>query len=146
MVILVMPSPAMPLSLPVASWKVGCAEDEAIVSARLAVAETLPATSTAMAVTVCIPLVKAAADLDRGVSAPHFTADGRAIDALVADDRSAYPARIPLAGGAAQKLMQAPIVLSGEHSAQGCSVAIVGSDTRPNEIFAIEDGSEVAGP
>ncbi len=25
-------------------------------------------------------LVKAAADLDRGVSAPHFTADGRAID------------------------------------------------------------------
>ena len=53
-------------------------------------------------------LVKATADLDRGVSSPHFTADGRAIDVLVADDRSAYPARVPLTGGAAEKLMKPP--------------------------------------
>jgi dipeptidyl aminopeptidase/acylaminoacyl peptidase len=86
-------------------------------------------------------LVKAGADLDRGVSAPHFTADGRAIDVIVADDRSAYPARIPLAGGAAQKLMQPPIVMSALHQSGGCSAAIVASDTRPNEIFAYENGS-----
>jgi dipeptidyl aminopeptidase/acylaminoacyl peptidase len=85
-------------------------------------------------------LVKAAADLDRGVSAPHFTADGRAIDVIVADDRSAYPARIPLAGGAAEKLMQPPVMMSALDESHGCRVAIVGSDTRPNEIFAI-DGS-----
>ncbi len=86
-------------------------------------------------------LVKASADLDRGVSAPHFTADGRAIEVLVADDRSAYPARISLAGGAAQKLMQPPVVLNAVHSVQACSVALAGSDTRPNEIFAVENGA-----
>ena len=86
-------------------------------------------------------LVKAANDLDRGVSAPQFTADGRAIDVIVADDRSAYPARIPLAGGAAEKLMKPPLVMSARHESHGCSAAIAGSDTRPNEIFAVENGS-----
>ena len=80
-------------------------------------------------------LVKAAADLDRGVTAPHFTADGRAIDVIVADDRSAYPARIPLSGGTAQKLMQPPIVMNALDQLGGCSAAIVASDTRPNEIL-----------
>ena len=86
-------------------------------------------------------MVKAAADLDRGVTAPHFTADGRAIDVIVADDRSAYPARIPLSGGTAQKLMQPPIVMNALNQLGGCSAAIVASDTRPNEIFAFENGS-----
>src|ERR1700684_583633 len=48
-------------------------------------------------------LVKAAADLDRGVSAPRFTADGSAIEFLVTDDRSVYPARVRLTGGASEK-------------------------------------------
>ena len=86
-------------------------------------------------------MVKAAADLDRGVTAPHFTADGRAIDVIVADDRSAYPARIPISGGVAEKLAQPPIVMNSWEQAKGCSVAIIGSDTRPNEIFAFENGS-----
>jgi dipeptidyl aminopeptidase/acylaminoacyl peptidase len=85
-------------------------------------------------------MIKAAADLDRGVSAPHFTADGRAVDVIVADDRSAYLARIPLSGGVAEKLAQPPIVMNSWHQAKGCSVAIMGSDTRPNEIFAFENG------
>ncbi len=86
-------------------------------------------------------LVKAGADLDRGVSSPRFEADGRAVDVIVADDRSAYPARIPLSGGSAEKLMQPPIVMSAWDRERGCSVALSGSDARPNEIFAFNNGS-----
>jgi dipeptidyl aminopeptidase/acylaminoacyl peptidase len=88
-------------------------------------------------------LVKAAADLDRGVSSPRFTPDGSAIEFLVTDDRSVYPARVRLTGGAsekAEKLMQPPLVLSSPHVLHGCSVALMSSDTRPNEIFAVENG------
>src|SRR5262249_46355242 len=39
--------------------------------------------------------VKGSDDLDRGVSAPEFSADGKSITVLVTDDRSVYPARVP---------------------------------------------------
>ena len=86
-------------------------------------------------------LVKAAADLDRGVSAPRFSADGSAITFLVADDRSVYPARLGLAGGAAERLIKTPIVLSSPNVRAGCSVAIAGGDNKFNEIYAFENGS-----
>ena len=85
-------------------------------------------------------LVRAAADLDRGVSAPRFTPDGSAIEFLVTDDRSVYPARVRLSGGEVEKLMQPPLVLSSPNVLHGCSVALSGSDARPNEIFAVENG------
>ncbi len=84
---------------------------------------------------------KAGLDLDRGVSAPHFTPDGRAIEVIVTDDRSAYPMRIPLSGGVAEKLRQPPVVMSAWNRSQACSVVLSGSDTRPNEIFAFDDGA-----
>ncbi len=84
---------------------------------------------------------KPTAALDRGVSAPHFTADGSAIEFLVMDDRSVYPARASLSGGAAEKLMKPPVVLSSPSVSHGCSAVIAGSDNRPNEIFAFENGS-----
>jgi dipeptidyl aminopeptidase/acylaminoacyl peptidase len=85
-------------------------------------------------------LVKAAADFDRGVSAPRFTPDGAAIEFLVTDDRSVYPARVRLSGGSVEKLMQPPIVVASPSVSHGCSVALSSSDTRPNEIFAVENG------
>ena len=85
-------------------------------------------------------LVKAVVDLDRGVSAPRFTADGASISFLVADDRSVYPARVRLSGGAVERLMQPPVVVSGPSVSKGCSVLLGGGDNKPQEIFAWENG------
>lgn len=85
------------------------------------------------------PARVAAADaLDRGVSGIRFTADGQAIEALVTDDRSVYPSRVPLEGGAAQRLMAPPIVLSSWDKEGACAVALAGGDDQPAEVKAIE--------
>src|SRR6185312_10992615 len=83
---------------------------------------------------------KASTDLDRGVSEPRFTADGSALEFLVADDRSVYPARARLTGGTVEKLLQPPVFVASPSVSQGCTVALAGSDTRPNEVFLIENG------
>jgi dipeptidyl aminopeptidase/acylaminoacyl peptidase len=85
-------------------------------------------------------LVKAVADLDRGVSAPRFTDDGASVSFLVADDRSVYPARVRLSGGAAERLMQPPAVVSSPSVSKGCSVLLGGGDNKPPEVFAWEKG------
>src|SRR5690242_14470211 len=83
---------------------------------------------------------KAAADLDRGVSAPRFSEDGSAITFFVTDDRSVYPARVRLSGGPVERLMQPPIMMNGANDKGGCSVVLSSSDSRPNEVFAFENG------
>lgn len=80
----------------------------------------------------------AAEALDRGVSGIRFTADGKAIEVLVTDDRSVYPSRVPLEGGAAERLMAPPIVLSSWDHEGACSVALAGGDDQPAEVKAIE--------
>jgi len=82
--------------------------------------------------------VAAAEALDRGVSGIRFTADGQAIELLVTDDRSVYPSRVPLEGGAAQRLMAPPIVLSSWDKEGACSVALAGGDDQPAEVKAID--------
>jgi dipeptidyl aminopeptidase/acylaminoacyl peptidase len=84
---------------------------------------------------------KAAEDLDRGVSSPRFSADGKSIQFLVADDRSVYPVRASLSGGAAQRLLAPPIVISSWDFENGKAVAISGSDTKPGEIHVWEGNS-----
>src|SRR5580700_1414345 len=39
-------------------------------------------------------LVKAAKELDRGVSSAHWSSDGKSLTVLVADDRNVYPVRV----------------------------------------------------
>ncbi len=86
-------------------------------------------------------LVKAAKDLDRGVSAPRWSADGKSITVLVTDDRNVYPARVPVAGGSAERLMASPVVVSSPTVAAGCSAVISGSDTKHGEVYALNGGS-----
>jgi dipeptidyl aminopeptidase/acylaminoacyl peptidase len=86
-------------------------------------------------------VVKAVADLDRGVSSPRFSADGAFITFLVTDDRSVYPARVRVAGGTVERLMPSPIVVGSPTSAKACSAVISGGDARPNEIYAMENGA-----
>jgi dipeptidyl aminopeptidase/acylaminoacyl peptidase len=84
-----------------------------------------------------VPAVEA---LDRGVSGPMFSADGKSISFLVIDDRSVYPARVNLNAGTVERLMAPPIVLSNWDSAGSHSVVLSGGDTRPTEVYTLEGG------
>jgi len=86
-------------------------------------------------------LLKAAADLDRGVSAPRFGADGKSITVLVTDDRSVYPVRVSLSGGAAERLMAPPVVVNNPTAAGGCSAVLSGGDSKHVEVYAMEGGA-----
>src|SRR5688500_11860834 len=85
--------------------------------------------------------LKAAEDLDRGVSSPRFSADGKSIRFLVTDDRSVYPVRANLSGGTAERLLSSPVVISSWNFNAGKSVAISGGDTKASEIYVWEGKS-----
>ena len=84
---------------------------------------------------------KASEDLDRGVSSPKFTSDGKAIQFLVTDDRSVYPMKANLSGGAAQRLMNPPVVIGNWNFNGGRAVAMSGGDTKAGEINVWEGNS-----
>jgi dipeptidyl aminopeptidase/acylaminoacyl peptidase len=79
--------------------------------------------------------------LDRGVSAPAFSQDGRSLIFLVADDRSEYPARVSVAGGAIEPLLRQPMVGSGLSCKAGHTALLVSTDSAPAAVFALENGS-----
>ncbi len=85
--------------------------------------------------------VKAVEDLDRGVSAPNFSPDGKLISFTVTEDRSVYPARVSLAGGPVERLLNPPTVVSSWVTEGACSAVISGGDTRYNEVYAMERGA-----
>jgi dipeptidyl aminopeptidase/acylaminoacyl peptidase len=80
----------------------------------------------------------AAEALDRGVSGVRFSADQKSLEFLVVDNRSVYPMRAALAGGAAERLMSGSIVLSSWNREGACSVALSGGNDRATEVHAIE--------
>ncbi|HEV2663358.1 MAG TPA: S9 family peptidase, partial [Blastocatellia bacterium] len=79
--------------------------------------------------------------LDRSVSSPSFSADGKSIRFLVTDDRSVYPAQAAVAGGKVERLLAPPIVVSSWESAKNRSVVISGGDAKYNEVYAFENGA-----
>jgi dipeptidyl aminopeptidase/acylaminoacyl peptidase len=79
--------------------------------------------------------------LDRGVSAPSFSADGKSIRFLVTDDRSVYPAQVNVASGKVDRLLSPPVVLSSLDSAANHTIALSGGDTKYTEVYAFESGS-----
>jgi dipeptidyl aminopeptidase/acylaminoacyl peptidase len=81
---------------------------------------------------------KATEDLDRGVSTARFSTDGRSITVLVSDDRSVYPARATVSGGAVEKLMKPPVVMSSWNSANNRTIVLSGGDEKATEIYAFE--------
>ena len=76
--------------------------------------------------------------LDRGVSSPTFSADGKSIRFLVTDDRSVYPARVSVTSGAVERLLAPPVVISSWDSAATRSVVLSGGNTKHTEIYALE--------
>jgi dipeptidyl aminopeptidase/acylaminoacyl peptidase len=82
---------------------------------------------------------KAAEDLDRGVSSPRFSDDGKSIRFLVTDDRSVYPMQARLSGGAAESLLRTPAVIGNWNASTGQMVVLSGSDTKATEIYRWDD-------
>lgn len=82
--------------------------------------------------------LKAAEDLDRGVSSPKFSADGHSVTFLVTDDRSVYPMKANVSGGAAERLLSPPVVIGNLVTAGGTTVTISGNDSKPGEIYVWE--------
>jgi len=77
---------------------------------------------------------------DRGVSSPKFTADGSAIEFLVPDDRSEYPAKISLNGGTVERLLNGELVVYAKSSTGGHTAVDASTDASPEEIYALENG------
>ena len=82
-----------------------------------------------------------AAALDRNVSSPRFSADGRSVMMLVTDDRSRYYERVNLADGAVEKLSEPRRVVSSFSLGPDGSAAVLSATaTQPAEVFALEHG------
>jgi dipeptidyl aminopeptidase/acylaminoacyl peptidase len=78
--------------------------------------------------------------LDRMVSEPEFNKDGSFLTFMVADDRIQYPAKVPVTGGAVERLSNEKVVIN-EQSVCGNSIAVTYSnDSAPFEIYALESG------
>ena len=84
--------------------------------------------------------IKAVEVLDRGVSSPRFSEDGKTINFLVTDDQSVYLARVNLAGGNVERLMKSPVAVSSWDAAGKSSVVMSGGNAKYNEIYAFENG------
>jgi dipeptidyl aminopeptidase/acylaminoacyl peptidase len=85
--------------------------------------------------------VKETEALDRSVSSPRFTADGKWLYFLITDDRSVFPARVKISGGTVERLKTAPVVVSNWDTESNHSIVISSTDTRPGEIYAFEAGA-----
>jgi dipeptidyl aminopeptidase/acylaminoacyl peptidase len=88
------------------------------------------------------PLRSLTASLDRNVSRPKFAPDGQSLLFLLEDAGNSHLARVPVAGGAAERL------LAGERDVQDFDVAAGGSivvlESQPHvpfEVSAVENGA-----
>jgi dipeptidyl aminopeptidase/acylaminoacyl peptidase len=79
--------------------------------------------------------------LDRSVSSPRFTKDGKSILFLVTDDRWEYPAVVPANGGAVERLFKGPgVVNTIDETKDGKYAVLAGSDTAYTELNVVENG------
>ncbi|MGB6481881.1 MAG: S9 family peptidase [Candidatus Acidiferrales bacterium] len=79
--------------------------------------------------------------LDRSVSAPYFSDDGKSIVVDEEDDRSEYPISINVADQSVQKLLQPPIVIGGISHSNGCLVGLTGGDDKATEVYSWDGGN-----
>ena len=77
--------------------------------------------------------------LDRPVSSPRFSADGKSVLAIVADDRSEQLVRIRIADGAVDRLIEGRRVVAGftTNAVDRTAVLLTTPDRAP-EVFAVD--------
>jgi len=79
------------------------------------------------------------AALDRNVASPEWSSDGSFITFLLEDDRAVGLARIPAAGGAIERLVSGPRVVSAFTAGAGGKLAVLASTPLvPDEVFALD--------
>ena len=79
--------------------------------------------------------------LDRWVSQPLWSADGRSISFLLEDDRNYHLARVTADGGAVERVVTGRRVVSAIAGGPGDRLAVVASTPdAPAEVFAVEPG------
>jgi dipeptidyl aminopeptidase/acylaminoacyl peptidase len=81
------------------------------------------------------------ADLDRWVSEPKWSEDGKSILFLLEDDRNYHLARVPAEGGPVERIVSGPRVVSALAMGPGGRMAVLSSTPdAPPEAFAVEEG------
>ncbi|HEX3470542.1 MAG TPA: S9 family peptidase [Silvibacterium sp.] len=80
------------------------------------------------------------AKLDRSVSTPRFSADGKTITVLVEDDRSEYPLAVNVDDGTTRRLLNEPGVVMTQNDAAGHRAVVWTTDSAPGNIYALEEG------
>ncbi len=79
------------------------------------------------------------ASLDRAVSDPFWSADGRTLFVLVEDDRSQYLAKVPAGGGAIERVAGDKRVLASlSLGGDGSGAVLAASDSEPAEVWAVD--------
>jgi len=79
------------------------------------------------------------ATLDRSVASPAWSADGSSVYFLLEDDRTVLLARVPANGGAVERLVSGPRVVSAFAAGRDGKVAVLASTPiAPAEVFAVE--------
>jgi dipeptidyl aminopeptidase/acylaminoacyl peptidase len=80
------------------------------------------------------------ATIDRPMSSPKFTADGKSILALITDDRRRYLAKIDVNTGSLQNLTDGARVIADFSEIPDGHVALLnGTATQPNEVFVLDN-------
>ena len=79
--------------------------------------------------------------LDRPVSSPFWSADGKSLTVVVVDDRAQYLARVPAAGGNVQKVIDGRQVVNSPSAGSDGDFAVLASTaTTLPEVHALEGG------
>ncbi len=85
-----------------------------------------------------VPRIVTAA-LDRNAVSPAWSADGSSLYFLLEDDRTVQLARVPAAGGAVERLVSGPRVVSAFAKGPAGKIAVLASTPLiPPEVFAVE--------
>ncbi|HEV2287577.1 MAG TPA: S9 family peptidase [Candidatus Acidoferrales bacterium] len=79
--------------------------------------------------------------LDRSVSAPYFSTDGKSIIVDEEDDRSEYPISVNIADHSVQRLLQPPIVIGSISHSKGCLAGLTGGDYKATEVYSWDGGT-----
>ncbi|MEP6777089.1 MAG: S9 family peptidase [Chthoniobacterales bacterium] len=77
--------------------------------------------------------------LDRNVTQPHWSADGKSVFGVIEDDGAQYLSRIPAAGGAPQAFVGGRRKVNAyDVASNGRVIVLASTPERPHEIFAAE--------
>jgi dipeptidyl aminopeptidase/acylaminoacyl peptidase len=79
--------------------------------------------------------------LDRNVTNPVWSDDGKSLSFMVEDDGTVYLARMPARGGKVERIAGAESTIYSFSGAHGHYAVAMTEPTKPNEIYAVDGGA-----